>query len=273
MKEAIAIKTFRGDLPSYAQLQADLLAYGHHRVRVCVPERDLDLFRPLLAAGFELVSSERILRRFAFLEPVGESWLSQQLLKLLLVAASPTEACWLIDANTLLMRPLPDPWDDGRVVLALQGLASSDRLWFASSAEFLGLPGAGPPIAPVNQPLRRSVVRAMLARIRGDHGRPAIDTLVGAMRAGSRRGSPLWTEYGLYRSFAFHLAPDAHLCVEGIRDVAYFHRDRQGRDLAAWLEAIRRSKPHMVKLYARRPQYSLDVYEVARLCDQIRECR
>jgi hypothetical protein len=274
LKEAsIVVKTYRDDLWSYVQLQTDLATFGHEAVRVCVPERDLGLFRSVLTPGFELVSSERLLRRFAFPHPVNENWYSQQLLKLLLVATSPTEACWVLDSNTLLMQPLPDPWQERRVVLALAELGAPDRSWFEASARFLGLPSDGPRIAPVNQPLRRTVVRALLKWIARTHGCPALEALVPAMIAGCRRGSPFWTEYGLYRSFAFHVAPRAHCYGDGIRDVAYYHRDRQGRYLEEWLAGLRLSRPHMVKFYARRPDYRLDVYEIGRICDLIRECR
>jgi hypothetical protein len=180
----------------------------------------------------------------------------------------------VVDANTLLLRPLPDPWRGERVILSLGALQPADRCWFHASAHFLGLPRSGPPIAPVNQPLRRSVARAMLRWIARVHRAASpLSPLVAGMVAGSRRGMPFWTEYGLYRGFAFHAARKSHLYRDGTRDLAYDRHGHEGGCLEQWLRGLKRDRPGMVKVYARRPGFRWGEQALRRLCDRIPACR
>jgi hypothetical protein len=269
----IVVKTCRSDLQSYVQLQMDLVRFGHTRVLVCVPEAELAAFDPVVSAGFELVSADRLLRRFGWPFRLREDWSSQQLFKLLLVAASDNEVCWVVDSNTLLMEPLPDPWQDGQVRLALGALNPFDTRCFESSARFIGVSPRGPSVDPVNQPLRVSVVRALLDRIQRVYSCEPVTALIWSMYASGRDGARVWTEYGLYRSFAFHVARFAHRYYEDTERVAYYNHAREGLRVRQWLCSLKSSQPKMVKVYARRPTYRMDTRELCRLCDQIRACR
>jgi hypothetical protein len=124
----------------------------------------------------------------------------------------------------------------------------------------------------VNQPLRRSVVRALLAWIARAYSCSPLDALVPATLAGRHRDDPVWTEYGLYRSFAFHVAPSAHGYGD-VRSVAYYDHQVQGPRLVEWLRELGEDRPSMVKVYARRPTYRLAERELRELCEQIRACR
>jgi hypothetical protein len=270
---SIVIKTCRKDLASYVELQSDLLAFGHSAVRVCAPATDIDAFEPVVAKQFELVSADDLLGCFGWPCRLHDNWYTQQLYKLLLVVTSPTEACWVLDSNTLLLEPLADPWCEERVVLSLGGLQPADRRWFDSSARFLALPPSGPPVAPVNQPLRRSVARALLTWIAGIYCSSPVRVLIASMVAGVRRGGPFWTEYGLYRTYAFHRARQAHFFRRGIRDVAYYRHTREGKQLDEWLGWLKHSRPQMVKVYARRPGFHMSERALRVLCERIRACR
>jgi hypothetical protein len=266
----IVVKTCRADLESYVELQSDLDRFGYKKVLICVPEADLRAFDRLLSPGFELLSADRLLRSFGW--PVGlrESWSSQQLFKLLLVAVSDSEVCWVVDSNTLLMEPLPDPWQEGKIVLSVGDLNPFDRRCFESSARFLNLPLRGPAMDPVNQPLRASVVHALFARIARLYPGSPVSTLIMSLYAADRHGIPAWTEYGLYRTFAFHAAEAAHCFGEGTERVGYYDHEQEGERVEEWLGSLKRTSPKMVKVYARRPTYRMDVSEYHRLCERIR---
>jgi hypothetical protein len=92
------------------------------------------------------------------------------------------------------------------------------------------------------------------------------------MRSGRNLGAPLWTEYGLYRSYAAHVARSAH-DYGYVYDVAYYKHDRHGRQLDRWLHELQDKRPLMVKVYAQRPSYRLGDRELRVLCDRIRACR
>jgi hypothetical protein len=269
----IVVKTCRSDLQSYVQLQMDLVRFGHNRVLVCVPDPDLATFDRMVSADFALIGADGLLRGCGWPFRLRDDWSSQQLFKLLLVAASGHEACWVLDANTLLLEPLPDPWQEGQVVLAVGTPHPFDTRCFDSSARFLGVPPDGPSMDPVNQPLRGTVVRALLEWIEHRYFCRAVEALVSSIYAGRGRPTPLWTEYGLYRSFAFHVATSAHRYHEDSERVAYYNHARHGPQLQQWLGSLKRSRPKMVKVYARRPDYLMETRELDQLCDRIRACR
>jgi hypothetical protein len=273
MTASIAIKACARDLRSYVVLQEELASLTKSPIRLCVPDEDIGAFDSIVANGVELVPTGQLLNAFGFRGCLPDNWYSQQLYKLLLLASSTTEVCWVLDANTILLKPLPDPWHKRSVALDLELQLPVDKLWFQASADFLGLPEAGAPIRAVNQPLRRSVTRKLLRWIHRVYGRPPVITLAAAMIAGVRRSQPLWTEYGLYSSFAYHFAPEAHSYGTALDRLAYYRHSIEGQRVMDWLGELRAEPPHMVKVYAWRPNYCLGDAEFTRICDQIRQCR
>jgi hypothetical protein len=257
MTQHICVKTFRGDRRSFIEFQSYLTRIDRYTLSLCVPATDLEDFRSLAAPGSWLTSNEDLLARFGVHHPLRESWYSQQLFKLLLVAVSPAEINWVLDANTLLLEPLPEFSPIDPIPLALDDLLPEDLKWFAASAQFLGLPPPDTPIAPVNQPLRRSVVQQMLSFIAWRSGKNPVAELADCIVAGQRAGSPIWTEFGLYHCFATYLAPAAHRLGEN-RRIYYYRHHREGPKFPKWLLEIKRTRPPMLKVYARRP----DIYQL-----------
>ncbi|NOT39094.1 MAG: hypothetical protein HOP13_01220 [Alphaproteobacteria bacterium] len=264
------VKTFRRDLQSYLQLQDDLQRFDCANIRLCVPVDDLAAFSRIVAADVELVSSEQVLASFGFHRVLPESWYSQQLLKLLLVASSTVETCWVLDANTILLRPPPRAHDDGgRIVLSCDRPTEEDRQWYASSARFLGMPISGPRMAAVNQPLSRKAVRALLRFVAVRTRCHPVYALAGSMLIGQFRREPVWTEFGLYRSFATHVLPALHRFSK-VRRTVYYRHEIEGRAFDQWLYQVNERRPAMVKVYARRPTGAIPPTRLSAICDRIR---
>jgi hypothetical protein len=270
MTQHICVKTFRGDRRSFIEFQSYLTRLDRYNLSLCVPAADLEDFRSLAAPGSWLISNEDLLARFGVHHRLRESWYSQQLYKLLLVAVSSEEINWVLDANTLLLQALPEFSPIDPIPLAREEPLPEDLKWFAASAGFLGLPPPDVPIAPINQPLRRSVARQMLNFIARRSGNNPVAELACSMVAGQRAGSPIWTEFGLYHCFARCFTPSAHRVGE-YRRIHYYRHHVEGQILAEWLMEIKRTRPSMLKVYARRPNiYQLTNRQLDSVYDRIR---
>ena len=266
--QTVCVKTYGGDKRGFVEFQSSSALVGPCKFCICVPEADLESFRKLVAPGSLLITNEELLARFGVHCKLRESWSSQQLFKLLLVAVSSSEINWVLDANTLLLQPLPEFSAYAPVPLALDALLPEEFQWFTASAKFLGLPPPEVPMATVNQPLRRSVVQEMLGYIARRSGKNPVEELIDQMVRGQRAGRPAWTEYGLYNTFARYCTPQAHRLGKE-RRIFYYRHDKEGRNFERWLAEIALKKPQMLKIYAHRFNYQLSDSQLDRIYGRI----
>lgn len=220
--------SFAGDFALCRTLTESVARHARIRVlhRLCVPRRDLALFRTLEGPGTEVIALEEtlpasflnlprppafirrrvpLLRRDIYLTPVGlvRGWIMQQVIKLAAAAAMPTEMVLHCDSDVALVRPFEEeellPGGRPRLLsVPGEGRLDTHLPWHTAAAELLGLPPTeylGADHIGSLIPWHRDTVRALLARVEEVAHGPW-------QRAIARRWQ--FSEYILYGAYAQH---------------------------------------------------------------------
>ena len=234
-----------------------------------VPERDLGLFAPLATPSRTIETQESLLprwmwkvplpgprwrarlhlpRRNVYLTPFSapvRGWIAQQIMKISLAVAAPSEIVVHLDSDNVLVRPLTIDQLERRGCVRLYRNPdkvdlATHRVWHRAAGALLGLPPSDFYGAEYIDQLvvwRRAVARGLVARIEEIGGRDWRATLA---------RTPHFAEYILYGVFA-----DRVLGLEAAGLVA----EPQSLCHSRWEEAFHGAADEAAFVAALRPEH------------------
>ena len=260
-KFCIVIKTCERDALDYLQLIQDLERVSAYQVFVTVPQSQLASFARMTPSHVTLLSDKEILTAYGVGRDVEDTWETQQLLKLLCVGLVDYEACLVLDANTMVRAQLKPTlfMQAGCYSYDLDDSPSlSGKLWHDTSHQFLGLFPKPRYFRAVNQVLLKNNVLGLFQYLERRYQASAASMLLAACLLGSRRQSPLWTEYALYGAYVANLPDNGGHVFDRKLHIMYYTHDKHGQSVDNFMKEVREQRPEMLKIYRHRPRYMMD---------------
>jgi Family of unknown function (DUF6492) len=265
----LVIKTRWQDATTYLRLQKDLLKHCGigGRVYVIVPQLHRRYFRRLVAEPFILISSEEILEASGYRSSFADTWVTQQILKLLAYSIVPNDQFLVLDSNTLLGFDFDEEffWRKSRYVYGIGDF--SDVAWELQSRNLLKVeqPSHLLGFRAVNQIFIKQNVRALLDHLECLYGDDAVATL---LRNSDPQRATNWTEFTLYGVFCQCVLPEPNYHFEARRDLLSFSF---GMEFEKFLIQVEKERPLMIKFYKRRPTYLISDTAYKRYVAQIKQ--
>jgi hypothetical protein len=265
----LVIKTRWQDATTYLRLQKDLLKHCQTtgRVYVIVPQPHQRYFRRLVAEPFILISSEEILEASGYRSSFADTWVTQQIVKLLAYSVVPNDQFFVLDSNTLLGFDFDEKffWRKSRYVYGIGDF--SDIAWELQSRNLLKVEGPSHLLGfrAVNQILIKQNVRALLRHLESLYADDAVATL---LRNSDPHRAANWTEFTLYGVFCQCVLSQPNHHFEVRRDLLSFSF---GMEFEKFLIQVERERPLMIKFYKRRPTYLISDTAYRRYVAQIKQ--
>lgn len=265
----LVIKTRWQDATTFLRLQKDLLKHCRigGRVYIIVPQQHRRYFRRLVAEPFILISSEEILEASGHHSSLADTWVTQQILKLLAYSIVPNDQFLVLDSNTLLGFDFDERffWRKARYVYGIGDF--SDVAWELQSRNLLKVeqPSQLLGFRAVNQILIKQNVRALLDHLECLYADDAVTTL---LRNSDPHRAANWTEFTLYGAFCQCLLPEPNHHFEARRDLLSFSF---GMEFEKFLIQVEEERPLMIKFYKRRPTYLISDTAYKKYVAQIKQ--
>ena len=264
----IVIKTRKQDLVTYLQLQTDLANHCDFagNIYIIVPRKDIDQFKVIVQKSFILVSSEEVLASVAYSGKFPDTWLTQQIIKMLAANLVAHEHYLILDSNTLIGFNFNEEFflHDAEYVYAVGEF--SDAVWELQSRNLLKLqkPGRIYGFRAVNQIFNRENVKQLVSYL-VDLYKANIVTVL--LKYSDERCTEYWAEYALYGVFVRCVLKEPLHHFTERHDLISFNFKT---DFSRFLLQVAKEQPLMIKLYKRRPTYELSEGEYAEYVAEIK---
>jgi Family of unknown function (DUF6492) len=265
----IVVKTRRKDLETYLQLQSDLVTHCRlqGKVYIIAPGVDVSLFRPVLDKDFVLVSSEQVIELAGYSGEFPDTWLTQQIIKILAVHLIGNEQYLILDSNTLIGFDFDERFFRRGANYVYATGEFHDVVWELQTRNFLKLHKADRlyGFRAVNQIFIKENVRRLIDYVEALYKENMVRIL---LSYSDEFSTEYWTEYALYGVFTRSIlgSGTGHFFARR-NDVLHFSF-RQ--DFGKFLAEVARERPLMIKLHKRRPRYELTSEEYARYVAEIK---
>jgi lipopolysaccharide biosynthesis glycosyltransferase len=265
----IVVKTRKKDLVTYLQLQEDLTRHRRlkGKVHVIVPDRDVALFKSVIHESYQLSSSEEVVGLAGYCQVFPDTWITQQIVKLLAANLVADDQYLVLDSNTLIGFDFDESFfatPHGDYVYAVGEFR--DSAWELQSRNFLKLrrPGRIQGFRAVNQIFIKANVQRLIHQLESLYQDNVVATL---LRFSDEFATEFWTEYALYGVFIQNFPGATGHAFEKRGDVLHFsHKD----DFAQFICRVEEAKPLMIKLYKRRPNHELTTSEYKRCVKKVK---
>jgi hypothetical protein len=264
----VVIKTRRKDLATYLPLQDDLACHSRlrGRVYVIVPAEDIPLFREVVRQEFIVASSEQLLELAGYSGEFTDTWVTQQIIKILAALLVTHEQYLILDSNTLLGFDFDETFflRGTDYIYALGDF--HDAAWELQTRNFLKLHQADRiyGFRAVNQIFKRGNVTRLIDYVEALHQEHVVAAL---LRYSDEFFTEYWTEYALYGVFIRCILHGTGHYFEKRHDVRHFSFKN---DFSEFLAEVERERPLMIKLHKRRPRYELTSEEYAECVAKIK---
>jgi Family of unknown function (DUF6492) len=265
----IVIKTRALDLIPFLQLQADLARHSRlkGRVYVVVPREELDRFAGVVAKGTVLMAAEEVTAAAGYAEAFPDTWLTQQIIKLIAANIVEHEHYLILDSNTLIGFDFNERHflSHGEYVYAVNEFR--DVAWELQSRNFLGLRAQTCLLGfrAANQIFSKQNAQALMRHVEQLYNDNIVRVL---LRYSDDLSTIYWTEFALYGVFVQSLQNGSGHCFEQRSDLIHYSARQKFSDL---LEQIEAEAPLMVKFRKRRRgQYDLGPEGYARRVAEIK---
>ena len=264
----IVVKTRRKDLETYLQLQTDLEMHCRLQgnVYVIAPGVDLSLFKTVLDKDFILVSSEQVLDLAGYSGEFPDTWITQQIIKILAAHLIGNEQYLILDSNTLLSFDFDERFFRRGTNYVYATGEFHDVAWELQSRNFLKLHKADRlyGFRAVNQIFIKENVRRLIDYVETLYKKNIVPIL---LSYSDEFTTEYWAEYALYGVFIRCIPGGMGHYFARRNDVLHFSF-RQ--DFSEFLAEVARERPLMIKLHKRRPRYELTSEEYARYVGEIK---
>jgi hypothetical protein len=264
----IVIKTRKQDILTYLQLQADLAKHCGFagNIYVIVPNKDIDQFKGIIQKAFILVSSEEVLASVGYSGKFQDTWLTQQIIKILAAYLVAHQHYLILDSNTLIGFNFNEEFFlHGTEYVYVVG-EFSDAVWELQSRNLLKLqkPGRIYGFRAVNQIFNKENVKQMINYL-VDLYKANIVTVL--LNYSDELCTEYWAEYALYGVFVRCLLTEPLHHFTKRHDLISFNFKT---DFSRLLLQVEKEQPLMIKLYKRRPTYNLPDAEYAKYVKEIK---
>jgi hypothetical protein len=264
----VVVKTRWQDVQMYLRLQRDLIKHCQlgGKVYVIAARRHLRRLRRMVTGSFVLLASEEVIEASGYQAVLPETWVTQQILKLLAGSVVESSHYLLLDSNTLLGFDFDEKFFR-RKSRSVYGIGDfSDMAWELQSRNLLRITDNTQlqGFRAVNQIFIRRNVQALLRYLEKLYGDDAVTTL---MRLSDHRNALNWTEFVLYGIFCHHLLADSLHHFEVRRDLLSFSFRSE---FEMFLDQVKTVRPLMIKFYKRRPTYHLSDTAYRKYVSQIK---
>jgi hypothetical protein len=265
----IVVKTRRKDLETYLQLQTDLVTHCRlqGKVYVIVPGADVSLFKSVLDKDFTLASSEQVVESASYSGEFPDTWLTQQIIKILAVHLIGNEQYLILDSNTLIGFDFDERffWRDTNYVYATGEF--HDVAWELQTRNFLQLDKADRlyGFRAVNQIFIKENVKRLIDFVEALYKENIVPIL---LRYSDEFSTEYWAEYALYGVFIRSILGGTGHYFARRNDVLHFSFRE---DFSEFLAEVARERPLMIKLHKRRPRYELTSEQYARYVAEIKD--
>lgn len=264
----IVIKTRRKDLVTYLQLQTDLATHCRlgGNVYVIVPGEDVSLFRCVIHKDFIVAPSEKVLELADYSGQFPDTWLTQQVVKILATHLVAHEQYLIIDSNTLIGFDFDENFflRGTDYVYALGEF--HDAAWELQTRNFLKLHQADRIFGfrAVNQIFIKENVKRLIDYVEALYKKNIVAIL---LDYSDEFCTEYWAEYALYGVFIRCILDGTGHYFDRRHDVLHFSFKK---DFNEFLAEIERERPLMIKFHKRRPSYELTSNEYARYVAEIK---
>jgi uncharacterized protein DUF6492 len=266
----IVIKTRVFDSVPFAQLQKDLAAHNrlHGRVYVIVPSNERSQFGSLIEQDYVVLTSEEVTLAAGYAGEFPDTWLTQQIVKIIAANVVEHDYYLILDSNTLIGFDFDERHflSQGKYIYATNDFR--DVAWELQSRNFLGLhaPGRLFGFRAANQIFSKQNVLAMIRHVEVLYKDNVVRTL---LTHSDDLSSSFWTEFALYGVFVTSLQQGADHFFEERSDLVHF----SARDnFLHLLQDIEVQPPLMIKFNKTRPgQYDIRSREYARRVSEIKQ--
>lgn len=258
----IVVKTRRKDIETYLQLQTDLVLHCRlgGKVYVIVPAEDASLFKNVIQNDFIVASSEQILELAGYSGEFPDTWLTQQVVKILAVHLVAHEQYLIVDSNTLIGFDFDEDFflRGNEYVYAIGEFY--DAAWELQTRNFLKLHQADRiyGFRAVNQIFLKTNVRRLINYVEALYQKNFVAIL---LSYSDEFCTEYWAEYALYGVFVRCILDGTGHYFERRRDVVHFSFRE---DFSEFLAEVKRERPLMIKFHKRRPRYELTSDEYAK---------
>jgi hypothetical protein len=264
----IVIKTRRKDLVTYLQLQADLVVHSllAGRVYVIVPAEDIFLFRDILHPDFMIASSEQLLALAGYSGEFPDTWLTQQIVKILAMHLVGHEQYLILDSNTLIGFDFDEMFFQRGTDYVYAFREFHDAAWELQTRNFLKLHQAGQiyGFRAVNQIFLKENVKRLIDYVEALYEGNAVAIL---LNYANEFSTEFWAEYALYGVFIRCFLDGRGHYFEKRHDVLHFSFRK---DFNEFLAEVEEERPLMIKFHKRRPSYELTGAEYAKRVAEIK---
>jgi hypothetical protein len=266
----IVVKTRALDLVPFLQLQTDLASHSrvHGRIYVIVHRHERDQFADVVEKGNTLLTAEEVVKAAGFTAEFPDTWVTQQIIKIIAANIIDHEHYLILDSNTLIGFDFDEHHflSHGEYAYAVNDF--HDVAWELQSRNFLRLHApchlAG--FRAANQIFSKQNAQALIRRVEQLYN----DNIVSALlKYSDDLSTQFWTEFALYGVFVQSLPESPGHCFEERRDLIHYSARWK---FSYFLQDIQAQGPLMIKFNKRRPgQYDLDASEYARRVAEIKE--
>ena len=266
----IVIKTRARDLISFLQLQTDLSRHSrlHGRIYVIAPHQQFDQFADVVEEGNTLLSAEDVARAAGYTAEFPDTWVTQQIIKIIAANIIRHEYYLILDSNTLIGFNFDEQYflSHGEYVYAVNDF--HDVAWELQSRNFLRL-NASSRLAgfrAANQIFSKQNVRALIRHVESLYDGNIVSIL---LKYSDDLNARFWTEFALYGVFVQSIQVQQEHVFEERLDLVHFSARRKFAD---FLQDIEAQSPLMIKFNKRRSgQYELTTDEYAQRVSEIKD--
>jgi Family of unknown function (DUF6492) len=264
----IVIKTRRKDLVTYLQLQADLATHCRlgGKVYVIVPGEDVSLFSGVMQKDFIVASSEQVLELAGYSGEFPDTWLTQQVVKILAMHLVEHEQYLILDSNTLI----GFDFDENFFLYGIDYVYAlgefHDAAWELQTRNFLKLHQTDRiyGFRAVNQIFIKQNVKRLIDHVEALHKGNVVTIL---LNYSDEFCTEYWAEYALYGLFVRCVLDGTGHYFERRHDVLHFSFKK---DFSEFLAEVERERPVMIKFHKRRPGYELTSDQYAKYVAEIK---
>jgi hypothetical protein len=266
----IVVKTRALDLVPFLQLQTDLASHSrvHGRIYVIVHRHERDQFADVVEKGNTLLTAEEVVKAAGFTAEFPDTWITQQIIKIIAANIIDHEHYLILDSNTLIGFDFDEHHflSHGEYAYAVNDF--HDVAWELQSRNFLRLHApchlAG--FRAANQIFSKKNVQALIRRVELLYNDNIVSVL---LKYSDDLSTQFWTEFALYGVFVQSLPESPGHHFEERRDLIHYSTRWK---FAHFLEDIHAQAPLMIKFNQRRHgQYDLEFSEYVRRVAEIKE--
>lgn len=265
----IIVKFREKDLISFLQLQEDLIKHSKVRgnIYVIVPFSEHSRLVNFINKEFFLIVDRDVFLAFDYMKSVADSWITQQIIKILMSKFVSNDHYLILDSNTLINFDFNESFffEDGQFIYAVGDY--TDVAWELQSRNFLNIFSNTPLLGfrSVNQIFGKFSVSLLIDYLENLYSLNIVEVL---LKYSKDLQAKYWTEYSLYGVFCQHFVNcDNHRFVVR-NDVMYFLKNHDQVD--GFIRKVSKNKPLMIKLYMHRKSYEMTQAEYRLIVDRIK---